>query len=68
MANVIEIPNIYAYKGGIPAGYDLVEYEAGADPEDGMVLYGFDEVGMFGLANPKYAFVNLELGPLAHLI
>mgnify|MGYP000707336252 CR=1 FL=1 len=47
---VIEIPSIAEYTGGIPAGYDLVEYEAGTDPyQEGMVLYGFDEVGMFEL-------------------
>ncbi len=54
---VIEIPSIENYTGGIPAGYDLVEYEAGTDPmQEGMVLYGFDEIGMFEFDCPKHAF------------
>jgi|TARA_B100001094_G_scaffold294619_1_gene315388 hypothetical protein len=63
---VIEIPSIAEYTGGIPAGYDLVEYEAGTDPyQEGMVLYGFDEVGMFEFNCPQHAFVN---GTLAELV
>ena len=54
---VIEIPSIENYTGGIPAGYDLVEYEAGTDPLDGFCLLGFDELGMF-CENPRYAFVG----------
>lgn len=47
------------FSGGIPSGFELVEYEEGADPvETGFVLYGFDEVGMFGLKNPQHAFVS----------
>lgn len=62
----IEIPSITEYTGGIPAGYDLVEYEAGTDPyQEGMVLYGFDEVGMFEFNCPQHAFVN---GTLAELV
>ena len=58
---VIEIPSITEYTGGIPAGYDLVEYEAGTDPyQEGMVLYGVDEVGMFGFNCPAHAFVSVQ--------
>jgi len=44
----------------------MVEFEANSDPiEDGIVLYGFDEVGMGGFKDPQHAFVpffmcNLE--------
>ncbi len=55
--DVIEIPSIENYIGAIPTGYDLVEYENGTDPmEEGLVLYGFDEVGMFEFDCPKHAF------------
>jgi hypothetical protein len=64
---VIEIPSIAEYTGGIPAGYDLVEYEAGTDPyQEGMVLYGFDEVGMFEFNCPQHAFVNGTLSELVY--
>lgn len=64
---VIEIPSIAEYTGGIPAGYDLVEYEAGTDPyQEGMVLYGFDEVGMFEFNCPQHAFVNSTLAELVY--
>ena len=43
---VIEIPNIHAFQGMIPAGKNLTVYEEGTDPLDGYVLYGFDEIGM----------------------
>ena len=58
----IDIPNIDTYEGTIPAGFDLVVYDKGTPPEDGMVCYGFDEVGMMDAAfeNPVYAFVKLE--------
>ena len=48
--------------GTIPAGFDLVVYDKGTPPEDGMVCYGFDEVGMMDAAfeTPVYAFVKLE--------
>jgi len=46
------------FSGGIPSGFELVEYEEGTDPvENGMILYGFDEVGMF-CENPRHAFVS----------
>ena len=47
------------YSGGIPSGFELVEYEEGTDPvKDGFILYGFDEVAMFGLKNPQHAFIS----------
>ena len=59
--DVLPIEDISTYKGFIPSGYDLVEYEKDTDPVEGMVLYGFDEVGISQLPNPEYAFVKLEL-------
>ena len=58
----IDIPNIDTYEGTIPTGFDLTVYEQGTPPEDGMVCYGFDEVGMMDAAfeTPVYAFVKLE--------
>ena len=35
----IDIPNIDTYVGTIPAGFDLVVYDKGTPPEDGMVLW-----------------------------
>lgn len=55
---IIKIPNIDSFVGDIPNGYDLVEYAKGTNPEEGLCLYGFDELGMFGLYNPQYAFVK----------
>ena len=58
---VQHIDNIHLFCGVIPAGFDLIEYERGTDPvEDGLVLYGFDEVAMFDFANPKHAFVRIS--------
>lgn len=59
--DVLPIDDISTYKGFIPSGYDLVEYEKDTDPVEGMVLYGFDEVGISQLSKPEYAFVKLEL-------
>tara|TARA_X000000950_G_scaffold186655_1_gene225907 strand:- start:851 stop:1033 length:183 start_codon:yes stop_codon:yes gene_type:complete len=55
---VIEIPNIHAFQGMIPAGKNLTVYEEGTDPLDGYVLYGFDEIGMFDaeFKTPAYCF------------
>tara|TARA_R110000764_G_scaffold224368_1_gene313503 strand:+ start:45 stop:275 length:231 start_codon:yes stop_codon:yes gene_type:complete len=61
--NIIEnrvqtIGNINNYQGGIPAGYDLVEYQKFTDPTKGFVLHGFDEIGMcIDPSNASYAFV-----------
>ena len=39
---------------------DLVVYEKGGNPNDGFVLYGFDEVGMFDdeFTNPQYCMMK----------
>ncbi len=50
--------NMDRYQGRIPKGYDLVEYECNANPMDGCVLYGFDEIGMFASC-PSWAFVKV---------
>jgi len=54
--------DIVTYEGTIPTGFDLTVYEQGTPLEDGMVCYGFDEVGMFDgdFKTPQYAFVKLE--------
>jgi len=41
----------------IPTGHDLVVLEKG-DPDSALVLYGFDEVGIFDsqFTNPVYGF------------
>lgn len=56
---VIEI-NMNTFRGSIPAGFDLVEYEKGTDPLDGAVLYGFDEVGMFFSNNAAHCFLKVS--------
>lgn len=58
MAVITEI-NPYTYKGKIPIGADLVCYEKGTDPLEGMICYGFDEVGDFDhyFKKPAYAFI-----------
>lgn len=60
MESVIMIEDINKFEGKIPAEHDLVCYEKGSDPMEGLVLYGFDEVGMFDaeFKNPVYAFCN----------
>ena len=56
---IILIKDINTYKGGIPCGYELVEYERGESVEnDSLILYGFDEIGSFGFKRPQHAFVN----------
>jgi len=52
--NFVDI-DIEKYEG-VLAG-DLIIYEKGEDPDDGFVLYGFDEVGMFDhqFKNAQYA-------------
>jgi hypothetical protein len=61
MNDIIPV-DLQNFVGMIPAGHMLVEYEAGSDPLDGLVLYGFDEVGFGGFKNPAWAFVNQDLG------
>lgn len=45
------------YKGGIPAGSELVVTEGG-DPDTALVMYGFDEVELWKseFKNPKVGF------------
>ena len=57
--DILLIDDVNTFKGHIPDGYDLVEYENGTDPVDGVVLYGFDEVGLSLVPNPSHAFVKL---------
>ena len=66
--NIEVIENINTFTGMIPPGEDLVVFEAG-DTESALVLYGFDEIGMFDsdFKNPTYGFttnvpVAVELG------
>jgi len=56
------IDNIHLFTGVIPAGFDLIEYERGTDPvDDGLVLYGFDEVGCLNeFDRPEHAFVRIS--------
>ena len=51
--------NIATYKGAIPAGKDLVVFEAG-DIDSAIILYGFDEAGMFDkdFEAPVYGFMD----------
>ena len=53
------IENIDTFTGMIPPGEDLVVFEAG-DTESALVLYGFDEIGMFDsdFKNPTYGFTT----------
>lgn len=46
-----------------PPGADLIVYESGTDPLEGMVLYGFDEVETFvgNFKNPHYCYCQYEL-------
>lgn len=39
---------------------NLVVYEKGGNPDDGFVLYGFDEVGMFDdeFTTPQYCMME----------
>ena len=56
---VIEIPNIDTFEGTMPTGYELVEYQKDTNPMDyGLVLYGFDELYMFGFSKPKHCFIK----------
>ena len=50
--------DIATFTGEWPRGKELVVYEKGGDPDDGVVLYGFDEVGEFDgrFQNPQYCF------------
>lgn len=59
----IEVIDIDSYEGSIPAGKDLVVFEKG-NPDGALVLYGFDEVGLysaFGIKNPVFGFSSFEV-------
>jgi|TARA_R110000796_G_scaffold80494_3_gene178214 hypothetical protein len=60
MTDIIHIQNIHSFIGSVPDGYDLVEFEKGTEPDDGFLLYGFDEVGLSGLkpALVAHAFIK----------
>jgi hypothetical protein len=62
-AKIIEIDDMNTYAGGIPVGYELVCYDKGTDPVNGLCLYGFDEVGMFddNFKETAYCFLNLSV-------
>ena len=45
------------------AGFELVELEAGTDPELGFCLLGFDEIGMF-CKEPRYAWIAYQIKKL----
>ena len=59
---LIKIPDINSFTGAIPHGHDLVIYEQ-SEPEkveqDGLILYGFDEVGDndSNFTSPAYGFL-----------
>ena len=50
--------DIETFEGTIQG--DLVVYEKGGDPNEGFVLYGFDEVGMFDdeFTTPQYCMMK----------
>ena len=53
--------DITTYEGFIHG--ELVVYDKGTDPlKDGLVLYGFDEVGMFDeqFTSPQYCMIKQE--------
>ena len=57
--------NLITEQGVIPKGYDLVITEKESLLESAMVLYGWDEVGVYDSTfdNPVYGFMsNLEIG------
>jgi len=60
MSEFIDI-KISEWRGAIPEGHYLVIHERGGDPDDGAVLYGFDEVDYFraNFKNPAYSFIKV---------
>ena len=52
--------NIGLWDGPIPLGHTFVIHERGGDPDDGLVLYDFSEVGLFDheFNKPTYSFVR----------
>jgi hypothetical protein len=55
---MIQYIDINDYVGSIPHFQEMVEFEKGSDPiNDGIVLYGFDEIGLGGFKDPQHAMV-----------
>jgi len=55
---MIQYIDINDYVGSIPHLHEMVEFEKGSDPiNDGIVLYGFDEIGLGGFKDPQHAMV-----------
>jgi len=52
--------DVNTYSGNIPTDTDLVVAESGDVKETALVLYGFDEIGMFDdeFNNPVYGFLG----------
>ena len=52
--------DVNTYSGNIPTDTDLVVAESGDVEETALVLYGFDEIGMFDYEfnNPVYGFLG----------
>ena len=52
--------DVNTYSGIIPTDTDLVVAESGDVEETALVLYGFDEIGMFDdeFNNPVYGFLG----------
>jgi len=52
--------DVNTYSGNVPMGTDLVVAESGDVEETALVLYGFDEIGMFDdeFNNPVYGFLG----------
>jgi len=52
--------DVNTYSGNVPTGTDLVVAESGDVEETALVLYGFDEIGMFDdeFNNPVYGFLG----------
>ena len=52
--------NINTYKGVIPYDMDLVIAEKGNEIKTAIILYGFDEVGLFdhNFKKPVYGFIK----------
>jgi hypothetical protein len=56
---MIQYIDINDYVGSIPHLHEMVEFEKGSDPiNDGIVLYGFDEIGLGGFKDPQHAMVH----------
>jgi len=60
--------DINTYEGIIPEKYDLVCYEKGGDPIDGISLEGFDEVGTFDefINEPAYCLIGGHIPTYCH--